>query len=92
MTDRIEYLMRLTHDHCDDGDEISRRQLQERVHHVKRTEELLALARGCVALLEDDLRRYGPSLSTRQEQITEQRPAQPPPQRIAPVRREGTNG
>ena len=84
MTDRIEYLMRLTHDHCDDGDEIAARQMQERVKHVKRTEELLTLARGLVALLEDDLQRFGRTI--RHEQASEQRPAQPPPQRIAPIR------
>lgn len=83
MMDRIEYLMRLTHDHCDDGDEIANRQMQERVKHVKRTEELLALARGLVSLLEDDLQRFGRTI--RHEQVSEQRPAQPPPQRIAAV-------
>lgn len=89
--DRIEYLMRLTHDHCDDGDALAKRQMGERVAHVQRTEELLTLARGLVELLEDDLRRYSHSIPTRQ-QVPEQRPQQQP-QRIAPVRKpEAANG
>lgn len=91
MTDRIEYLMRLTHDHCDDGDEIASRQMQERVRHVKRTEELLALARGLVSLLEDDLQRFGRTI--RHEPSEQQRVPQQQPPRISPVRKaEGTNG
>lgn len=86
--DRIEYLMRLTHDHCDDGDAIATRQMQERVFHVKRTEELLALARGLVSLLEDDLRRFSHSVPQRQEQVHHTAPA-----RISPVRKaEVANG
>ena len=88
--DRIEYLMRLTHDHCDDGDAIAQRQMQERVVHVRRTEELLALARGLVTLLEDDLQRFGRTIPHKPEPVTEQRAAQPP--RISPVRKEAANG
>ena len=86
--DRIEYLMRLTHDHCDDGDAIANRQMQERVIHVKRTEELLALARGLVRLLEDDLQRFGRTIPQKQEQVHHS-----PPPRISPVRKaEAANG
>jgi hypothetical protein len=89
--ERIEYLMRLTHDHCDDGDEIATRQMQERTHHVKRTEELLALARGLVTLLEDDLQRFGRTI--RHEPSEQRVPQQQQPPRISPVRKvEGANG
>ena len=57
--DRVEYLMRLTQDHCEDGDEIANRQHAERVAHVQRGEQLLRIAEGLVELLKRDLRRYG---------------------------------
>lgn len=57
--DRVEYLMRLTHDHCDDGDEIANRQHAERVAHVQRGEHLLRIVEGLAELLKRDLRRYG---------------------------------
>jgi hypothetical protein len=57
--DRIEYLMRLTQDHCEDGDEIASRQHQERTAHVVRGEQLLRIAEGLVELLRRDLHRYG---------------------------------
>jgi len=79
MTDRIEYLMRLTHDHCDDGDEIATRQMQERVAHCKRTEELLALARGLVTLLEDDMQRFGRTIRPQQQLPQQQQPTRPIP-------------
>lgn len=57
--DRIEYLMRLTQDHCEDGDEIAHRQQAEIVSHRQRGEQLLRIAEGLVELLKRDLRRFG---------------------------------
>ena len=59
MVDRIEYLMRLTQDHCELGDEIASRQHHERSAHLQRGEQLLRIAEGLVELLKRDLRRYG---------------------------------
>lgn len=59
MIDRIEYLMRLTHDHCDDGEEIANRQHAERSAHVQRGEHLLRITEALSELLKRDLRRYG---------------------------------
>jgi N-acetyl-anhydromuramyl-L-alanine amidase AmpD len=59
MVDRIEYLMRLTQDHCEDGDDIANRHHQERSAHLQRGEQLLRIAEGLVELLKRDLRRYG---------------------------------
>jgi len=59
VVDRVEYLMRLTQDHCEDGDEIANRQHAERVAHLQRGEQLLRIAEGLVELLKRDLRRYG---------------------------------
>ena len=52
--DRIEYLMRLTQDHCEDGDEIANRQQRERTAHIQRGEQLLRIAEGLVELLKRD--------------------------------------
>ena len=59
MVDRIEYLMRLTQDHCEDGDDIAHRQQAEIVSHRQRGEQLLRIAEGLVELLKRDLRRFG---------------------------------
>jgi len=59
VVDRIEYLMRLTQDHCEDGDEIAHRQQAEIVSHRQRGEQLLRIAEGLVELLKRDLRRFG---------------------------------
>jgi hypothetical protein len=59
VVDRIEYLMRLTQDHCEDGDEIAHRQQAEIVSHRQRGEQLLRIAEGLVELLKRDLRRVG---------------------------------
>ena len=59
MVDRVEYLMRLTQDHCELGDEIANRQHHERSAHLQRGEQLLRIAEGLVELLKRDLRRYG---------------------------------
>ena len=59
MVDRIEYLMRLTQDHCEDGDEIAHRQQAEIVSHRQRGEQLLRIAEGLVELLKRDLRLFG---------------------------------
>jgi N-acetyl-anhydromuramyl-L-alanine amidase AmpD len=81
VVDRIEYLMRLTQDHCETGDEIANRQHQERSMHVARGEQLLRIAEGLVELLKRDLRRYGyqekPTI-TQQEmpRVVRQGPAQ----------------
>ncbi len=59
MVDRIEYLMRLTQDHCEDGDDIAHRQQAEIVSHRQRGEQLLRIAEGLVELLKRDLHRFG---------------------------------
>lgn len=78
MIDRVEYLMRLTHDHCDTGDEIARRQYQERATHIENGEKLLTLAQGLVALLQQDLVRFGArNPNTERERISQHQPAGP---------------
>ena len=71
--DRVEYLMRLTQDHCEDGDDIANRQQGERTAHIQRGEQLLRIAEGLVELLKRDLRRYGyqerPTITQQDENI-----------------------